>query len=656
MKDFLDKAPFVRLLLVLLSGILLQYYVGFTDFSTYLFALGVLFLGVSFFPSLKFRYSLRPLFGIGISLVVCGIGIVSTSQRQKQTAFLFPKQAEAYVGTVNEMPQAKPRSIACRMSLEDSEKHNVVCYFQIDSMSRSLRVGDRVLFYAEIKPFKNRGNPDDFDYVAYMHRMGFSGTTYVAASRWEKLAPSGFSLYSYSQQLRSRVLDFYRTLNLGHDNFAVFSALTLGYMDELDDSVQQAFRATGTSHILSVSGLHVAILYMVIASMLSFLPKSRRMVVLRQLLIILLLWAYAFLTGLPSSVVRATLMISVFCMAVAMRKKAFSYNTVCFAAFMMLLYNPFDFFNIGFQLSFVAVLSICFFLPPILKIIQPKNKVANFFWETSAVSLAVQLGTYPICLFYFGTFPTYFFLTNLVIVPLSTLVMYSSLGIYLAACLVWLLPAHSGAVFLVPVWTLDLFLTLLLRFVSFFESLPSALIQKISLNLPQMFLLMLLSVVVLLFFQKSRPKTLMFAFGTISLFLLIGLPVFAKEKDPSVYVFNRNDRLEIGRVGEPCFVSDTTRAMPFAFLDISGLKIAVVKSDCWQGLKAEKPFSVDYLILSGGDSISMYHMNKLFNMKLVILDGVLSARSARRLQRECKKLSISSYDVKEKGAFRIKNY
>ncbi len=656
MKDFLDRAPFVRLLLALLSGIFLQYYTGFAGFSVYLFCLGVLFLGLSFLPSLKLRYNLRPLFGIGMSLIVCGLGIVSTSQRQEQTAFSFPKQAQAYIGTVAEMPQAKPRSIACRISLEDREKHNIVCYFQIDSMSRSLRVGDRVLFYAEIKPFKNRGNPDDFDYVTYMNRMGFSGTTYAAASRWEKLPTRVFSLYSYSQQLRTRILDFYRTLNLGHDNFAVFSALTLGYMDELDDSVQQAFRATGTSHILSVSGLHVVILYMVIASMLSFFPKSRRMVALRQLLIILLLWAYAFLTGLPSSVVRATLMISVFCVAVAMRKKAFSYNTVCFAAFIMLLYNPFGFFNIGFQLSFVAVLSICFFLPPILKIIQPPNKVATFFWETSAVSLAVQLGTYPICLYYFGTFPTYFFITNLVIVPLSTLVMYSSLGIYLSASFAWLLPAYSGAIFLVPVWTLNLLLTLLLRFVSFFESLPSALIQNISINLPQMFLLMILSILALLFFQNSRPKTLMFAFGTISLFLLIGLPVFAKEKDPSVYVFNRSDKLEIGRVGEPCFVSDTTRPMPFAFLDMGGLKIAVVKSDSWQGMKAEKPFSVDYLILSGGDSLSMYHMNKLFNAKLVILDGVLSARSTRRLQRECKKLSISSYDVKEKGAFRIKNY
>ncbi|OJU54058.1 MAG: hypothetical protein BGN96_08710 [Bacteroidales bacterium 45-6] len=656
MKDFLDKAPFARLLLALLSGIFLQYYVGFAHFSIYFFVLGAVFLIVSYLLPQKIRYRFRPLFGIGTLLVVCGLGIVATAQKQSQVAFAFQKQPLTYTATIAEMPQIKPRSIACRLSLDDRERHNVVCYFQADSMSRTLHVGDRVLFYAELKPFKNRGNPDDFDYITYMSRMGFSGTAYIAASRWEKLAPGGSSLYIYSQQLRARILDFYRKLGLCHDNFAVFSALTLGYMDELDDSVQQTFRATGTSHILSVSGLHVAILYMVIASMLSFLPKNRRMVVFRQLLIILLLWAYAFLTGLPSSVVRATLMISVFCAAVAIRRKAFSYNTVCFSAFAMLLYNPYDFFNIGFQLSFVAVLSICFFLPPILKIIQPKNKIIKFFWETSAVSLAVQLGTYPICLYYFGTFPTYFFLTNLVIVPLSTCVMYSSLGIYLAACASWLLPAYSGGIYFVPVWVLDSFLRLLLGFASFFESLPSALLKNMSLNLPQMFLLMMLSVVAVLFFQRHRPKTLMLALVTISLFLLIGLPAFAKEKDRSVYVFNRKDKLEIGRVGELCFVPDTTRQRPFALLEISGCKIAVVQSDAWSGMKADRPFSVDCLVLTGHDSISMYHIKKLFHTKLVVLDGVLSARASRRLQRECKKLSISSYDVKEKGAFRIKNY
>lgn len=454
MKDFLDKAPFVRLLLALLSGIFLQYYIGLENFAVCFFAAGFLCVIASFLLPLKIRYNFRYLFGVGVWLIVCGLGIVAMSQKQ-QIAFPFSTHASSYIGIIHEMPQEKPRSIACRLSLEDREKHNVVCYFQIDSMSRSLRVGDRVLFYAEIKPFKNRGNPDDFDYVAYMRQMGFSGTAYVAASRWEKLPATVFSFYTYAQQFRTRILDFYRTLHLGHDNFAVFSALTLGYMAELDDSVQQTFRATGTSHILSVSGLHVAIIYMVIASMMGFLPKSRRMIVFRQLLIIALLWAYAFLTGLPSSVVRATLMISVFCVAMAMRRKAFSYNTVCFSAFAMLLYNPFDFFNIGFQLSFAAVLSICFFLPPILKIIQPQNKVAKFIWETSAVSLAVQLGTYPICLYYFGTFPTYFFITNLVIVPLSTCVMYSSLGVCLAALVSCLLPAYSGAIYLIPVWLLN---------------------------------------------------------------------------------------------------------------------------------------------------------------------------------------------------------
>ncbi len=656
MKDFLDKAPFVRLLPALLLGIFLQYYFELAPYNLYIFIAGLILVFASFLVPAKQRFYLRPLFGIGISLLICSIGIFRVAEKENQVAYPFLKEFKAYIGTINEVPQSKTRSIACNISLDDNEKHKIVCYFQPDSMSRTLMVGDKVMFYSEIRPFKNRGNPDDFDYVSYMKHLGFSGTAYVGASRWEKLPSQGFSIYAHAQKVRKRLLDFYRTLDLGHDNFAVFSALTLGYMDELDDSVQQAFRATGTSHILSVSGLHVAIIYMVIALMLGFMPKTRKMTVLKQLIIILLLWLYAFLTGLPPSVVRATLMITVFCVAIALRRKAFSYNTVCFAAFVMLIYNPYDFFNVGFQLSFAAVLSICFFLPPILNVFHPQNKVVKLLWETLAVSLAVQLGTFSICLYYFGTFPTYFFLTNLIIVPLSTLVMYSSLGVYVAALLAWIFPAYSHSILFVPVWVLKMILTGLLRTVSFFESLPSALIQNVSITLPQMFLLLATTILLALFFKYKRPKVLMLALSAVSIFLIIGLPVFAKEKDLSVYVFNRNDKLKIGRVKQQNFIVDTANRSPYILTEVANKKIAVVKSDDWIGFKADVRFPVDYLLLSGHDSVSMYHLNKLFDAKLVILDGTLPARFSRRLQRECKKLQIECYDVKEKGAFRIKNY
>lgn len=655
MKDFLNKAPFVRLLPALLAGIFLQNYVQVAQYNFYIILLGTLFVLSSFLIPEKFRYSLRHLFGIGVSLILCATGIFSTQQRENLTRQPFPQHPQSHIGVITEIPQAKPRSIACNIQLEEKSRRKIITYFQPDSASKTLRVGDRVIFYTSVNTFKNRGNPDDFDYVTYIKRLGFSGSAYISSTRWEKTQRKNFSLYIYSQQVREKILNFYRTLNLRHTNFTVFSALTVGYKDELEDSTQQSFRATGTSHILSVSGLHVVIIYMVIASLLSFFPKHKRSIIAKQIIIIVLLWSYAFITGLSPSVVRATLMLSIFCLSVALRRKAISYNTICFTAFIMLLYNPFDFFNVGFQLSFMAVLSICFFLPLIENMFRSNNKILKFLWETSAVSLAVQIGTYPICLYYFGTFPSYFFITNLLIVPLSTLIMYSSLVVYTTSFLVATIPFIGNIVFPWSIWVLKMILTLLLTTVSFFESLPFALIKDIYISLPQAIILITLSISCFVFFQNKKPQTLQFTLISIILFMTISLPLFSEKKDSSIYIFNRNDKLEIGKVKALNFISDTANLTPLTFTKIGDKKIAIIKSDLWKGQKSDSQFQVDYLIISGKDSLSMYHLSKIFVPKSVILDGTLSSRSTRRLLRECKKLRTPCYDVKEKGAFKIKN-
>lgn len=653
--DFLYKAPFVRMLAMLLAGILLQSYFDFSGYVFPVFVSGVSLIMVSFLMSPKRRFSLRPLFGVGIALTLIAIGVFSTSIRQMQSRYLFSGQPKSYIGVVSEVPQQKPRSIACKLQLDDLQNHKIVCYFQPDSLSKTLVVGDKVIIYAAIRPFRNMGNPDDFDYVTLMHRKGFSGTAYAASGRWDKLAQDSFSFYALAQKFRSHILDFYRNQHLGQSHFAIFSALTVGYMDELDDSLQQSFRATGTSHILSVSGLHVAIIYMVIGSLLNFFPKRGRLLVLKQGLIIAFLWGYAFLTGLPPSVVRATLMISVFCIAVAMRRKAFSYNTVCFAAFLMLIYNPFDFFNIGFQLSFGAVLSICFFLPPILKVYAPMARIPKFFWEMFAVSVAVQLGTYPICLYYFGTFPTYFFLTNLVIVPLSTFVMYFSLGLYFAAFVSWLFPAYSAILFFVPVFVLKSLLAALLGSVSFFESLPYALLENISLNLPEVFLLVGASVCLVWFLQYRCSKSLSAFLSVLLLFLILKLPVFGRSKDTSLYIFNRSHQVEIGRVGGTNFVSTENDSSAILFPNVSGCNIVVVKSNRWKGMAARAKFSVDYLVVSGNDSLSMYQLNKLFEPKCVVLDGTLPSKAVRRLKKQCRWLNLDCYDLRQNGALKLRH-
>ena len=181
-----------------------------------------------------------------------------------------------------------------------------------DAESSVLRPGDEILFQAKMQPFKNLGNPDDFDYVRFMKIKGFAGSAYVSAHRWMKTGKSIRSVYTLSQNLRAKALDFYKSFGLNPDEYAFIAALTLGYKSNLSNDLQEAFRASGTAHVLAVSGLHVGIIYLILNMFFSFLGNSGKKFVLKQLLIVLFLWGYAFIAGLPVSVVRAAIMLSIF--------------------------------------------------------------------------------------------------------------------------------------------------------------------------------------------------------------------------------------------------------------------------------------------------------------------------------------------------------
>ncbi|MFT4071345.1 MAG: ComEC/Rec2 family competence protein [Dysgonamonadaceae bacterium] len=653
---FLQSAPFFRILIYLLTGILLQSNGGFFDFLPAFLAVGMMLMGLSFFRSFASSYRLHLFFSLGLWLFIAGLGILVTHIHQMQSRFDFPNAEKAYMGSILEIPSQKNKSIACRVTLDDYQNRKVMIYLEPNLKSRSLNAGDRIMMYTQLRRFKNKGNPDDFDYEKYMYQHGYAATAYVTSSRWKKLEAANTGLYAHSQIIRTKILAFYRSLGLEQDSFAVFAALTIGYKDELDESVQQAFRSTGTSHILCVSGLHVGIIYLVILSLLFFLPETPRMQLFKQLIIILFLWAYAFLTGLAPSVVRAVIMLSVFCVATALKRKIFSYNTVFFTAFVMLLIHPMDVYDVGFQLSFGAVLSIVYFLPVVLKWLHVKNRLLKWAWELAAVSLAVQIGTFPLCLYYFGTFPMYFFIANLLAIPFSTFIIYASV---IVLPIVWC-GVYLGTFFtLLAGWAKICLQGLLSGFiwvVHAFERLPGALLQDLKIPFISAVFIIAFWVLLFYFFQNKRARTLIWTLGTALLFAVTLLPLNQKESDNQIYVFNRADRCEIGYCGKENFLMDSSSTSAcVAFPQLPNTRLMVVKSDLWTGMKSENRFYLDYLVLSGHDSLSMYHLKNVFDARLVILDGTLSSGASRRLKRECKKLSIDCYDVKEKGAFRIKN-
>ena len=214
---------------------------------------------------------------------------------------------------------------------------------------------------------------------------------------------NNLDLKSIASSCRRRMISLYQKLGFSGDELAVLSALTIGDKTELSDSVRESYSVAGASHILALSGLHIGLLYTLLFFILK--PIARRGNIgraIRSVLLLILLWAFAFFTGLSPSVVRSVSMFSILAMADMVGRQPLSLNTLAAAAWLMLFCNPAWLFDVGFQLSFLAVASILLIQKPIYHLITVKGRIGKYIWGLMSVSVAAQIGTAPLVMFYFS--------------------------------------------------------------------------------------------------------------------------------------------------------------------------------------------------------------------------------------------------------------
>ena len=244
---------------------------------------------------------------------------------------------------------------------------------------------------------------------------------------------------TYFLEQRAKLLDRLSESGVDGSVYAVVAAMALGDKSQLTRELKDTYAVSGASHILALSGLHLGILY----TLLSLLLSRRRWQVLSQVVIIVCIWLFVFLVGMSASVVRSAVMFTVYALLSLGHRDKMSVNTLAFAAIVMLLLNPKSLFDAGFQMSFMAVLAILLFYPLFESVwSQPflfDHRIFKWLWTMLAVSCAAQIGVAPLIAYYFGRFSNYFLLTNLVVVPAATLILYLSLLVLLIPSLAYLL-------------------------------------------------------------------------------------------------------------------------------------------------------------------------------------------------------------------------
>jgi competence protein ComEC len=366
-------------------------------------------------------------------------------ERQKASqVVIWPDGEVSYEAVVMSEPVEKPKTMAVDVLLAQSGR-KLKCYLYKDERSRGLRIGDGLQIQSRIEANSDwrRGA---FDYRRYLEIHGFTGRTFVASWKWQKTKVSLSRLSRLERmkltflKYRSQLLARLRSTAVADDDaYAVVAAMALGDKSALTQDLKDVYSVTGASHVLALSGLHLGIIY----TLLSLFVFRRRWQVASQVIIILSVWAFVFLVGMSTSVVRSAVMLSIYAVLSLGHRDRMSVNTLAFTAIVMLMISPISLFDVGFQMSYMAVLSILLFVPLLEGIFTPEyltsHRLVRWLWGMVAVSLSAQIGTAPLIAYYFGRFSCYFLLTNFIIIPAASLILYLSLLVFIAPSLTYLL-------------------------------------------------------------------------------------------------------------------------------------------------------------------------------------------------------------------------
>lgn len=628
-------------------------------------------------------YRRRWAFGVVVSAFLLVLGSLATQLAWAKALAGWEAENSGYKGIVSEKPVEKEKTYCCKVEVRGKQ---VLFYVPKDSLSETLKCGDEVFFYARISPPRNAGNPYEFDYASWLRRKYISGTAYAASGFWKKTGEShGFTLQEQALECRRKIIALYKSWGFSGQELAVLSALTVGYKEDLSDELQESYAVAGISHVLALSGLHVGILWGLLNGLLVLGSRKKEVRVLKWAIITALLWGYAFIAGLAASVVRSVIMCMLAGLAQLASDRRASLNVLGAAAFFMLLYNPFYLFDVSFQLSFMAVLAILLLYPRFYRLYATtRSRFLKYVWGIVAVSVAAQLGTAPLVMYYFSSFSVYFLLANLIIAPLVFAIMYMAVGIFILS------PFPVLHIYMVE--ALEKAVGWLNGVAEWVSRLPHSSIGSLYPTAGEVWLLYAVLGVFLVYWATGCRKALVGLLGTCLLFLsaLSYHRFSAAEDSPSIIFYNlrncsaihfidtdKTSYLSVNKADSAFvhlkYVSRTywdREKLPAPRLLASGyengtvwnykgithwqgVNVCMLDDNFWNNKKAGKPLEVDYMYLCKGYKGKIAPLEKVFKMKRIVLDASLGAYRLENLKKECDTLHIDYIDMSEKGSFRI---
>jgi competence protein ComEC len=595
---------------------------------------------------------------------------------------------------VEEAPVRKSKTSAgsaMLIAVKDSLNHwsplgkKALVYFKDDSLCNTLKYGDLFVMSGNLQTIAGPQNPYMFNYRQYLINRGIAYQVFIESGRWQGVGTHvRNSVKSTAERCREICLEIFREFKVEGQDFALVSALLLGRTEYLEKEVMQEFSHAGVIHVLSVSGLHVGIMYVVADKVFFFLKRHRKSRKLHQILILACIWAYAFVAGLPASVVRAALMFSLIAAGKMFKRSSESYNIVAVAALFQLLINPYDITQVGFQLSYVAVLGIFAFYQPFNELINPSNRIATGVWSILAVSMAAQLATFPLASYYFHMFPVYFLLTNLIVVPLAAVITYFAVVI--------LAMGAAGLIFEWLAWPLKWSLRFMSGSVEYLQSWPGAVIEPIIYTPLQVIMIYTTIAGLFIFWVLAKRSGVFIIVGALLIFSLAAIwDHFEKLKTTEITVYQvpgykavdfvkkkqalfmcdsllmhdqqkidfqvKPNRIHKGIRDIDIIAPGDTQAFSlsgvwtnYPFIYFCGKRIVIIDNQ-WKNRQSREIVRCDIAVFSGNPNFNPENLKTQIRFRQVVIDSSVPVYRAEQLIQFFQKEDIPCHSVRHEGAF-----
>lgn len=692
-----NKFPFLRFLLAFMAGILLGIHSGLEGhFLKSVFLISVfIYLALWKLGGKRYFNCLQPLPGLLMLELLFIFGFLHLRHFEEShfPSKLLDKEGKMayYAAIALENTEIRSKTnktlVHVYQILEDGTwepaRGKVLLYQMADTGLQPFLAGDKILVRGSPQSVPAPANPGEFNYQQYLAHQQIYLQHFLYQP--DDVLKTGFeqSFHRYAWAFRQKCREILEESIPGKQELVIAQALVLGVKDELDNELKQTYAATGAMHILAVSGLHVGIVYAVLIALFGKLRTFKTGRWLFAATCLFILWAYAFITGFSPSVVRAVTMFSLFLIAGASVRQSNIYNTLAIAAFALLSYNPYSILAVGFQLSFLAVLGIVYFQPKMYRLFKFDFWVADKIWALTCVSIAAQLGTLPLGLYYFHQFPTYFLVANVFVIPAA----FAILSLGLAILLFSFVPVVAS------------FLGFLLGQLIFWmnkglfwlEAAPFSIIDRIFLDHMQVVFLFaaIFSLAAFFYFKKFAYLILVF----LAVLSFSGIQI---KRDHEIKMQRKVVFYSLGNAAATEFILGRTSELRMdsaAFANESNIGYSIQPARLQMGLGRElqkfssqsdfaieekpgftiaifqgkkilflnKPtdddyhekIEVDYLVIGNNAVYNLQEILPTFHFQTLIIDNGNKKYLAERLRNEADSLNLNYHSIPHDGAFTI---